>query len=87
MHRYASYRVSLDEFSPERWPIPNSETGINLLPLKRAYRALEIGLRNGMAQGFVVTELRAILALLIRRFDATPAYDEWDRLQSQKGKT
>ena len=87
MHRSPSYWKRPDDFLPERWLIPNVETENELLPLKGAYRAFEIGPRNCMAQGFAMTNLRVILALLIRRFDVMPAYEEWDRVQTQRGET
>ena len=85
MHRAPAYWKQPDDFVPERWLIPDTRTEDKLLPLKGAYRAFEIGPRNCIAQGFVMTELRVILTLLVRRFDFAPAYDEWDRLHSRKG--
>lgn len=37
--------------------------------MKGAYRAFEIGPRNCLAQGFVMTELRVMLACIIRQFN------------------
>ena len=33
-----------------------------------------------------MTELRVILASIVRDFDFKPAYDEWDKLHSGEGK-
>ena len=87
MHRAPAYWKQPEDFLPERWLIPNSKTDNDLLPMKGAYRAFEIGPRNCVAQGFVMTELRVILALLVRSFDFAPAYEEWDRLHSSRGGT
>ena len=82
MHRAPAYWVRPDDFLPERWLPDCSE---ELRPMKEAYRAFEIGPRNCVAQDFVMTELRVILACLVRRFDFMPAYDEWDQLHPQQG--
>ena len=82
LHRAPAYWIHPDDFIPERWL---SDCSIELQPPKGAYRAFEIGPRNCVAQGFVMTELRVILACIIRQFDFAPAYDEWDRLHPSKG--
>lgn len=56
-----------------------------LFPVKDAWRAFEYGPRNCIAQGIVMTELKIILACVLREFDFRPAYDEWDRLHQWKG--
>ena len=81
MHRAPAYWEKSDEFIPERWLV---EPGHELYPVTGAYRAFEIGPRNCVAQGFVMTELRVILACVVRQFDFQPAYDEWDRLHPSK---
>lgn len=82
MHRSPTYWNRPDEFLPERWLV---QPGHPLHPMKGAYRAFEIGPRNCPAQGFVMTELRVVLACIVRQFDLVPAYDEWDRLHPIKG--
>lgn len=82
MHRAPAYWNRPDEFVPERWL---AECSDELQPTKGAYRAFEIGPRNCVAQGFVMTEFRVILACIVRQFDFTPAYDEWDRLHPGGG--
>ena len=81
MHRAPAYWKQPDEFLPERWL---GEPGQPLYPVTGAYRAFEIGPRNCVAQGFVMTELRVILAFVVRQFDFQPAYDEWDKLHPSK---
>ena len=82
MHRAPAYWHRPDDFIPERW-LPDFPE--DLQPMKGAYRAFEIGPRNCIAQGFVMTELRVILACIVRQFDFTPAYDEFDGLNPRKG--
>jgi len=77
MHRAPAYWTQPDVFLPERWLVT---PGHELYPVKGAYRAFEIGPRNCVAQGFVMTELRVVLACVVRQFDFQPAYQEWDRL-------
>ena len=82
LHRAPAYWHKPDDFIPERWL---SQCSSDLRPMKSAYRAFEIGPRNCIAQGFVMTELRVVLACILRQFDIVPAYDEWDNLYPRKG--
>lgn len=81
LQRSPAYWVQPDAFLPERWLV---DQGHPLFPIKGSYRAFEIGPRNCVAQGFVMTELKVILALVVRRFEFKPAYDEWDRMHPAK---
>ena len=83
MHRAPTYWKRPEDFLPERWlASPDDE----LYPIKGAYRAFEIGPRNCVAQTYVMTELRVILACVVRQFNFYPAYEEWDRLHPMKRK-
>ncbi len=82
MHRSPAYWIRPDEFLPERWL---AEPGHEFYPMKGAYRPFEIGPRNCFAQGYTMTGLRVVLACMMRQFDFTPAYDEWDRMHPIKG--
>ena len=82
LHRSPKYWKYPDEFLPERWLV---EPTHELFPPNDAWRAFEHGPRNCIAQGIVMTELKIILACLVREFDFKPAYDEWDRLHPTKG--
>ena len=82
LHRSPKYWKRPDEFLPERWLV---EPTHELFPVQDAWRAFEHGPRNCVAQGVVETELKIILACLVREFDFRPAYDEWDRLHPRKG--
>ena len=81
LQRSPAYWKQPDAFLPERWLV---EPDHELYPLKGAYRAFEIGPRNCVAQGFVMAELKVILACLIRQFDFSPAYEEFDLLKKPK---
>ena len=82
LHRAPKYWKRPDEFLPHRWLV---EPTHGLFPVKDAWRAFEYGPRNCIAQGIVMTELKIILACMVREFDFMPAYDEWDRLHPSKG--
>ncbi|KAL8730556.1 MAG: hypothetical protein Q9166_004010 [cf. Caloplaca sp. 2 TL-2023] len=77
LHRHPKYWKRPEEFLPERWLVA---PGHELYPMKHAYRAFEYGPRNCIAEGIVMTELKIILACVVREFDFRNAYDEWDRL-------
>ncbi|KAL8638805.1 MAG: hypothetical protein Q9228_004078 [Teloschistes exilis] len=73
LQRSPVYWPRPDTFLPERWLV---KLGHELYPIKGAYRAFEIGPRNCVAQGFVMTELKVILAGLVRQFDFSPANED-----------
>ena len=83
LHRSPKYWKYPDDFLPERWLVdPTHE----LFPAtQNAWRAFEHGPRNCLAQGIVMSQLKIILACLVREFDFKPAYDEWDRLHPSQG--
>ena len=82
LHRSPKYWKRPNDFLPERWLVEPSH---ELFPVKDAWRAFEHGPRNCVAQGVVETELKIILACLVREFEFRPAYDEWDRRYLGKG--
>ncbi|KAJ5691516.1 hypothetical protein N7488_012251 [Penicillium malachiteum] len=69
------------EFLPERWLV---EAGHELYPVPGAWRPFEHGPRNCIGQTLVYNEIRVVLAMSLRSFNISPAYDEWDALQLQK---
>ncbi len=82
LQRSPVYWNQPDAFLPERWLVqPDHE----LYPAKGAYRAFEIGPRNCVAQAFAMIDLKVILACLVRQFDFSPAYEEYDSLKHLKG--
>ena len=81
LQRSPVYWNQPDLFLPERWLV---KPGHDLYPVKGAYRAFEIGPRNCVAQAFVMTELKVVLACVVRQFDFSPAYEEFDRLKTPK---
>lgn len=84
LQRSPFYWKQPDTFLPEHWLV---ESGHDLYPIKGAYRAFEIGPRNCVAQSFVMTELKVVLACLVRQFDFSSAYEEFDSLNPPKTKT
>jgi cytochrome P450 len=82
IQRSSNYWVRPDDFLPERWLVPS---GHELYPQAGAWRPFELGPRNCIGQSLVLIELRVILACLVREFDVTPAYDEWDEQHPRKG--
>jgi cytochrome P450 len=82
LHRNPKYWVRPDDFLPERWLVP---VGHELYPQQNSWRPFESGPRNCIAQALVLTELRIMLACLVRTFDITPAYDEYDEKHPRKG--
>ena len=82
LHRSPKYWKRPDEFVPERWLV---EPTHELFPVKDAWRAFEYGPRNCIAQGYVMTVLKIVLACLVREFDFKNAYEEWDDLHPSKG--
>ena len=82
MHRAPAYWVRPDHFLPERW-LADCYDGVQLV--KEAFRAFEVGPRNCVAQGLIMTELQVMLACLARQFDLTPAYAERDRPRPGQG--
>ena len=81
-HRAPKYWKRPDEFIPDRWLVEPSH---ELSTMKGAWRSFELGPRNCIAQGLVMTELRVVLASIFREFDFKPAYDEWDALHPRSG--
>ncbi|KAF2114036.1 sterigmatocystin biosynthesis P450 monooxygenase StcS [Lophiotrema nucula] len=70
------------DFLPERWLVPADH---ELHPVPGAYLPFGSGPRNCIAQSLILTEMRVVLALLIRTFDVSPAYDEYDKKYPDKG--
>ncbi|KAL8917803.1 MAG: hypothetical protein Q9208_007732 [Pyrenodesmia sp. 3 TL-2023] len=83
LHRHPKYWKRPLEFLPERWLV---DPGHELFPTKHAYRAFEYGPRNCIAEGIVMTELKIILASMVREFDFKDAYEEWDQRHPARDK-
>ncbi|KAI4273520.1 MAG: hypothetical protein LQ337_004571 [Flavoplaca oasis] len=82
MHRVPENWIDPDAFLPERWLVGPDH---RLYPSKGAWRAFEWGPRNCIGQSLAMTELRLTLTMIVRDFDFTPGYEEWDRLHPHKG--
>ncbi|KAK6224255.1 AflN/verA/monooxygenase [Colletotrichum tabaci] len=67
---------------PDRWLVGPEDP---LYPPKGAWRPFEWGPRNCIGQTLAMLELRIALAMTVREFSLTPAYDEWDELHPKTG--
>ena len=83
LQRSPAYWIRGDEFVSERWLLEGENQ--RLASIKGAYRPFEIGPRNCLAQGLVMTELRVIAAIVLRNFDFHPAYEEMDKERRNEG--
>ena len=66
------------EFIPERWLV---EPGHELYPQVGAFRTFEQGQRSCIGINLAYIELRTVLAMTVRLFRVSPAYEEWDELR------
>ena len=83
IQRCADYWPEPDAFKPERWLVGADH---ELYPrVKGAWRPFEHGPRQCIGQALAMTEMKILLAMVIREFDIEPAYEEYDRLYPSKG--
>lgn len=73
MQRHPDYWPDPEAFIPERWLV---REGDPLRPVKNAWRPFELGARGCVGQELAMTELRMLLALMVRDLDIIPAYEE-----------
>lgn len=77
LHHNPKYWPRVEEFLPERWLVP---PGHELYPTKNAWRPFERGLKNCLGQELALTLMKLTVVLLLRDFEITNAYEEWDLL-------
>ncbi|KKK22293.1 aflN/ verA/ monooxygenase [Aspergillus ochraceoroseus] len=77
LHHNSNHWPEVESFIPERWLVGPEDP---LYPAKGAWRAFEFGPHSCIGQTLALLELRIALAMTLREFNITPAYDEWDRL-------
>ncbi|KAE8422580.1 cytochrome P450 [Aspergillus pseudocaelatus] len=77
LHHNTGHWNQVESFIPERWLVGPEDP---LYPVKGAWRPFEFGPRSCIGQTLAMLELRIALAMTIRQFDITPAYDEWDSI-------
>ncbi len=77
LHHNPKHWRSVEEFIPERWLVA---PGHELYPTKNAWRPFERGLKNCLGQELALTIIKVTLVLLLRDFEITNAYEEWDLL-------
>lgn len=68
------------EFLPERWLV---SPGDPLYPPENGFRGFELGPRNCIGQDLAQLEIRLVLAMTVRRFKITPAYEKWDTMRKE----
>lgn len=80
VHENPRVWVQPRDFIPERWLV---EPGHELYPPSNAYRPFDVGSRTCIGQPLSMNEMKIVLILAARKFDVTPAYEEWDLIQAQ----
>jgi cytochrome P450 len=81
LQRNPLYWKDAHVFIPERWLVSPDDP---LYPMKGAWRPFEFGKRDCLGQNLAMLDLRVSIAMLVREFDISDAYDEWDRMYPQK---
>ncbi|KAH8732130.1 cytochrome protein [Phaeosphaeriaceae sp. PMI808] len=76
LHRNPRYWKDPDDFIPDRFLVAPENP---LYPVKGAWRPFEHGPRDCIGQALAMSKLRISLVMLVRKFDVTPAYGEWDQ--------
>jgi len=81
--------------NPQVWPEPQKFIPERFLahvgpedplhPVKGAWRGFEFGPRNCIGQTLALVEIKLVLVMVLREFDMSPAYDEWDEMHPTKG--
>jgi sterigmatocystin biosynthesis cytochrome P450 monooxygenase len=82
LHHNPRYWKRVDEFLPDRWLVSEYH---ELHPVTGTYRPFEYGSRDCIGQNLAMLESRVALVLAVRRFEITPAYNEWDTLTPKGG--
>lgn len=82
IHRESRYWPQPGTFLPERWLVSTDDP---LHPVKGAWRPFEFGPRNCIGQELALLETKLVLAMTIREFDITTAFQEWEQLNGRKG--
>lgn len=83
LHHNPRYWIDPEDFLPERFLV-SPEGRSELSPLQDAWRPFEKGARVCMGQELAMVEIKAVLMLVVREFDFSPAYDEWDKGMGQE---
>lgn len=81
IHHNPRFWPRVEEFLPERWLVDENHA---LYPVKNGWRPFERGPRNCLGQELAMTEIRLVVAILIREFNIHDAYADSDL---EKGQT
>lgn len=76
IHRNATLWPRPTEFVPERWLTTDPEDPLH--PPRNAYRPFEQGPRSCVGQHLAMTEMKMVVALVVRELELETAWDEWD---------
>ncbi|CAI0650529.1 unnamed protein product [Colletotrichum noveboracense] len=83
LHHNPRYWKEPDTFLPERFlTAPGDPSGLH--PLQDAWRPFEKGPRACMGSELAMVEIKAVIMLVAREFDFTPAYQEWEASKSRQ---
>lgn len=82
IQRNSAYWPRPDDFLPDRWLVSK---GHPLYPVEGTWRPFELGPRHCIGQQLALLELKIVLVMAARKFNVSPAYDEWDRLNPSSG--
>ncbi|KAL0939896.1 cytochrome p450 71b25 [Colletotrichum truncatum] len=85
LHHNPRYWKEPDTFLPERFLTdPSDPSGLH--PLPDTWRPFEKGPRACMGSELAMVEIKAVIMLVAREFDFTPAYEELEAIQSKTAK-
>ncbi|TEA18308.1 Cytochrome P450 monooxygenase aflN [Colletotrichum sidae] len=85
LHHNPRYWKEPEAFIPERFLVgPEDPSGLH--PPQDAWRPFEKGPRACMGSELAMVEIKAVIMLVAREFDFTPAYEEWEAAQSRSSK-
>ncbi|KAL2126410.1 hypothetical protein VTI74DRAFT_967 [Chaetomium olivicolor] len=81
IHHNPRFWPRADEFVAERWLVAEGDP---LYPVKNGWRPFERGPRNCLGQELALTEIRLVVALVVREFEVLDAYEECDAKKGLK---
>ena len=81
IHHNPRFWPRVEDFLPERWLVDPSDP---LYPVKNGWRPFEKGSRNCLGQELAMTEIKLVVAVMVREFEVRDAYAEWDSLRGRK---
>jgi sterigmatocystin biosynthesis cytochrome P450 monooxygenase len=83
IHHNPHFWPRVEEFLPERWLVDENHP---LYPVKNGWRPFERGPRNCLGQELAMTEIKLVVAIMVREFKIHDAYAESDLGKGQMKK-